>query len=127
DHPTPGDADLGERFFTGAGNCSSCHMVRGRGGVLGPDLSNLGRERRVLQIERALREPGTVPPPTGGGRGGASAPSFKAVSVRLRDGRIIRGLAKYETLFDIGVQGLDGTFHSLTKTQITALTTEPSI
>jgi mono/diheme cytochrome c family protein len=31
-----GDAAAGERFFTGKGNCSSCHMVRGRGGVLVP-------------------------------------------------------------------------------------------
>src|SRR5690349_7492292 len=34
-----GDAAAGARFFEGTGNCANCHMVRGRGGVLGPDLS----------------------------------------------------------------------------------------
>ena len=58
DNPAAGDATAGERFFLGRGNCSSCHMVRGKGGILGPDLSDLARERRIPQIEQALREPG---------------------------------------------------------------------
>src|SRR5215472_3717868 len=43
-HPAAGDVRAGESFFFGKGNCGSCHMVAGRGGTLGPDLSNLGRE-----------------------------------------------------------------------------------
>src|SRR5215471_19057397 len=34
----PGDAAAGERFFAGKGNCTTCHMVRGRGAAIGPDL-----------------------------------------------------------------------------------------
>ena len=47
-------------------------MVRGRGGVLGPDLSNVGRDRTPAQIEQALRDPGAAPasPAGRGGRGG---------------------------------------------------------
>src|SRR5437868_3822900 len=90
DHPTPGDAVAGERFFTGEGHCTRCHMVRGRGGILGPDLSNLARERRTPQIDHALREPGT-------------SRSFRALSLRMRDGAALRGIAKYETPFDLGV------------------------
>src|SRR5207249_3197356 len=56
----PGDVAEGERYFAGKGNCFSCHMVRGQGGILGPDLSNIGRERRLAQIEQALRDPGSV-------------------------------------------------------------------
>ena len=64
----PGDAAAGERFFAGKGNCASCHMVRGRGGVLGPDLSNVGRDRRPAQIEQALRDPGSGARRSGGPR-----------------------------------------------------------
>ena len=32
-----GDAPAGERLFAGKGGCFGCHMVGGRGGVLGPD------------------------------------------------------------------------------------------
>ena len=67
-----GDTAAGERFFNGKGNCAGCHMVRGRGGILGPDLSNIGRERQPAQIEQALRDPGSVIAPAAGrgGRGG---------------------------------------------------------
>jgi PQQ-dependent dehydrogenase (methanol/ethanol family) len=114
EHPAPGDAIAGERFFNGPGRCSSCHVVRGRGGILGPDLSNLARQRRTPEIEHALSAPG------------ASRP-FRVVSLRMRDGFVLRGLAKYETAFDLGVQGLDGTFHSVSKHDLASLTWEPSL
>src|SRR5215470_10127414 len=37
----PGDSAAGERFFAGEGKCSTCHMVQGHGGAIGPDLSNI--------------------------------------------------------------------------------------
>ena len=50
----------------------------------------------------------------GAGRGSAPPP-LRAVSVTMKDGRRIGGVARYETLFDIGVQGDDGRFHSIAK------------
>src|SRR5439155_25373285 len=55
-----GDTAAGERVFTAKG-CAGCHMIRGRGGILGPDLSNIGRDRNASQIEQALRDPGGAP------------------------------------------------------------------
>lgn len=115
DHPASGDVAAGRRFFDDKGNCSSCHMVQGKGGILGPDLSNLARERRTLQIERALVAPG------------AAGAEFKAVSIRLRDGRMLRGIARYESPFDIGLQTLEGGFHSLSRARIAQVTYEPSL
>src|ERR1700726_4051034 len=60
EHPAAGDPKAGESFFFGKGNCASCHLVNGRGGVLGPDLSDLGRETRLARIEMALRDPSAV-------------------------------------------------------------------
>ena len=126
DHPAAGDATAGERFFTGRGNCSSCHMVRGKGGILGPDLSDLARERRIPQIEQALREPGTRAN-VGGRERDDAAQSYKAVSVRMRNGRALRGLAKYESPFDLGVLSLDGAFHSIRRSEIAEISSEPSL
>src|SRR5215468_12433521 len=53
----PGDAAAGAAFFFGKGKCFSCHMVKGRGGLLGPDLSELGIERTLPEIEQSLRAP----------------------------------------------------------------------
>src|SRR5258708_22622646 len=113
ERPATGDAEAGARFFFGKGKCSGCHMVKGRGGVLGPELSNLAKERRLSQIEQALRSPGTV------------AVSYRVVTARLRDGGSIRGLLKNETHFDIQLQGLDGAIHPLDKSAIAELVREP--
>jgi hypothetical protein len=43
------------------------------------------------------------------------------VTVRLNDGRTIRGLAKYENLFDLGVMALDGTYPSISRSRVAAI------
>jgi len=120
----PGDPVAGERFFSGQGNCTGCHMVRGRGGVLGPDLSTVGRDRSPAQIEQALRDPGAAPA-AGTGRG--SAPPFRAVTVRTRDGQSIRGIAKNESAFDLQLLGMDGKLHLLLKDQIAEVAREKTL
>ena len=50
-----GNAEAGERIFWGKANCSSCHMVNGKGGRLGPDLSIVGRARSPMALEREIR------------------------------------------------------------------------
>jgi PQQ-dependent dehydrogenase (methanol/ethanol family) len=122
-----GDAAAGERFFAGKGNCGSCHMVQGRGGVLGPDLSNVGRERRPAQIEQALRDPGSTAQAGRGGRGGRGAPAYHAVTVRLRNGETLRGIAKNESTFDLQLLGTDGKLHLLLKDQVAEVVREKSI
>jgi alcohol dehydrogenase (cytochrome c) len=125
-----GDSAAGERFFSGKGNCAGCHMVRGRGGVLGPDLSNIGRDRTPTQIEQALRDSGATPaaPAGRGGRGGrGAAPSYRAVTVRLRDGQTLRGIAKNESAFDLQLLAVNGSLHLLSKDQIEEIVREKSL
>jgi PQQ-dependent dehydrogenase (methanol/ethanol family) len=131
--PTPGDPVAGERFFNGKGNCISCHMVRGRGGILGPDLSAIGRDQRPAQIEQALRDPGaaSAAPAAGRGRGpgrrSGDVPSYRAVSVRLRDGQTIRGIAKNESTFELVLLGPDGKLHLLLKDHLAEIVREKSL
>ncbi len=107
DRDLPGDPSAGEAFFFGKGDCARCHIVNGRGGTLGPDLSNLGRDRRAAQIEDALRHP----------KGGAT-------SIKLRDGSTLRGMVRNENTFDIQIQSLDGLFHSVAKSQVLSVARE---
>jgi alcohol dehydrogenase (cytochrome c) len=129
--PAPGDAAAGERFFMGKGSCTDCHMVRGRGGILGPDLSNIGRDRTAADIERALADPGAPanPPrsPAGPNVRSDDSASYRAVTVRLRDGRSIRGLARNESPFDLQLLGVDGELHLLRKEQVAAVVREKSL
>ena len=50
----PEQVASGEALFFGKAGCSGCHMVRGRGGVNGPDLSALAVRFNPAQIERFL-------------------------------------------------------------------------
>ena len=100
-------------------------MVRGRGGVLGPDLSNIGRNRTAAEILQALHDPGGSPAPAAvRGRG---APTYRAVTVRLRDGRTLRGIAKNESPFDLQLLAADGKLYRLTKDQVADLSREKSL
>src|SRR5439155_1427442 len=56
--PAPGDAAAGEQFFFAEGHCGGCHTVRGVGGWIGPDLSDLGARLSLMEIETALQDPG---------------------------------------------------------------------
>src|SRR2546426_426113 len=104
---SPGAPAAGQRFFFGQGKCSSCHMVRGRGTAIGPDLSNVGRELTMSELREALLKPDA-----------RITPGYELVDIRLRDGRTVRGFARGRTNFDIQLQGLDGSFHMLEGRQI---------
>ncbi len=53
-----GDVAAGEKFFFGQGKCGSCHAANGRGNSSnGPDLSNVGRQMTLAELETALADP----------------------------------------------------------------------
>ncbi|MEO7145941.1 MAG: PQQ-binding-like beta-propeller repeat protein, partial [Bryobacteraceae bacterium] len=106
-----GDATAGKTFFWGAGKCGQCHRVYGSGGVTGPDLTGIGSERTLGDLESALRDP----EPTVG---------YRVVDVRLRDGRALRGFARNRNNYSLQLQDFDGAFHLLDGTQIAAVTEE---
>jgi PQQ-dependent dehydrogenase (methanol/ethanol family) len=111
--PLPGDAKAGERFFFGKGQCTSCHMVQGRGSATGPDLSNAGARLTVEEIRESLLEPGA-----------RAAAGYELVSVQLRDGHSLRGFIRSRSNFDLHLQDLQGNIHALTKGQVERIEAE---
>jgi len=53
----PGSAAHGKELFYGDANCSSCHMVEGKGGRVGPDLTAVGTARTVDSLVESVRSP----------------------------------------------------------------------
>jgi alcohol dehydrogenase (cytochrome c) len=113
DIDVPGDVAAGERFFLGKGNCLSCHMLNGHGGLLGPDLSNLGREKKLSEIEESLRTPNS-----------RISPGHRVITVRLRDGRVVRGFSLNESNYDLQLQDFAARIHLLRRDQIAAIQRE---
>lgn len=110
----PGDRAAGERYFFGNGGCAQCHMVFGRGKAVGPDLSSIGRETTLANIEEAVRAPSAK-----------IAPGYEVVNAKLRDGRSVRGFARNRNIYSVQLQELSGGFALLDQTEIAELTQEP--
>jgi len=110
--PAPtGDAANGERIFRA--NCSSCHMVDGRGGQLGPDLSRIGSGRPRAGLLAKLR-----------GAGDVIRPGYEAVTLVTRDGDRVRGVKKNEDEFSIQVMDTRERLQGFLKANLTQLTIE---
>jgi len=52
-----GNAAHGKELFTGSPACATCHMIEGKGGRLGPDLTGTGSARSVDYIVDSVRNP----------------------------------------------------------------------
>src|SRR5258708_974775 len=50
DNIVPGNVENGRKIFEGKGGCSQCHMIRGQGGLIGPDLSSIGAELTLARL-----------------------------------------------------------------------------
>ena len=86
--PVQGDAAAGEAIFFGKEGCSGCHAIMGRGGNLGPDLSNIGATRRLGEIREAILNPkaeATPGIPAGADRSGEgrAAPRSRPARIEL--------------------------------------------
>ncbi len=57
DLPPGGDASRGKALVEGKAGCLTCHRVRGSGGGLGPDLTAIGSQRRVADLEKKIANP----------------------------------------------------------------------
>jgi cytochrome c oxidase cbb3-type subunit III len=52
-----GNAARGRELFTGSAACATCHMIEGKGGRLGPDLTATGTARSLDYIVDSIRNP----------------------------------------------------------------------
>jgi cytochrome c oxidase cbb3-type subunit 3 len=52
-----GDAAHGKELFFGSAACANCHMVQGKGGRLGPDLTATGSARSTEYLVESVRDP----------------------------------------------------------------------
>jgi cytochrome c oxidase cbb3-type subunit 3 len=109
--PPSGDPANGERIFRA--NCSSCHMVNGRGGQLGPDLSRIGSARPRAGLMRKLR-----------GSSDLIRPGYEPVTLVTRDGERIRGVKKNEDEFSIQIMDTRERLQGYLKSNLTTVTIE---
>jgi putative heme-binding domain-containing protein len=109
DTPASGNVAGGEAVFWNKGNCGSCHMVKAKGGILGPDLSNIAGIRKVQDIVDALTKEKHRIAADGGTHDSTLLPmsTYQPVRVTTNEGKVISGILKNEDSFSLQVLGRD--------------------
>ncbi|MDF1743189.1 MAG: c-type cytochrome [Gimesia sp.] len=79
----PADRENGRRIFHHAriANCAHCHRHGGRGNVVGPDLSSLGKNKDRKWLLKSILEPSLQ-----------MAPEYQPRTIILNDGRTFTGI-----------------------------------
>ena len=116
----PGDAKKGATIYKNLA-CSSCHIVAGEGGNLGPDLTDIGFLRGAAYLRQAIVDPGSSLP-----KGTLAVPSrgyaeYLPVRIVTRQGGEVRGIRVNEDAFTIQVRDAAGKFYSLRKSDLELL------
>jgi len=106
----PGDPSRGKTTFFGKAECSSCHMMQGQGGFLGPDLSNYGAARSVTEILDVITHPA-----------GSNGSGQKFVAAVTHSGLKVTGLVRNEDNFSLQLLTPEGTFYFLQKSDLESL------
>ena len=109
-----GDATRGETLFFGGGRCGACHMVKGRGGRIGPELTAVGSARSRAYLIESIREPARYLTENRG-TGERGARRYDTVSAVTNDGRKIVGVAMNEDTFTVQIMDTADRIHSLRK------------
>jgi len=109
-----GDATRGQTVFGGSGKCASCHLVQGRGGRLGPELSKVGSARSRGYLVESIREPARYLTENDG-TGEAGARLYDTVTAVTSDGRTVVGVAMNEDTFTVQILDAGDRVHSLVK------------
>ncbi|MGI9073070.1 MAG: c-type cytochrome [Bryobacteraceae bacterium] len=110
----PGNPERGRALFSGKARCSECHMVAGKGGFIGSDLTGYGNQHSPDVVRGAILEPNEN-----------LNPRHRTVTAVTRDGRKFTGRALNEDNFSLQLQTLDGTFHFFDKSMLARLEREP--
>ncbi|HEV3141021.1 MAG TPA: c-type cytochrome [Vicinamibacterales bacterium] len=96
-----------------ANGCASCHTVDGRGGILGPELTNIGGRRGAPYLREALVKPEAAHPP-----------GYLVVRAVTNGGTEVRGIRVAEDVFWVHVRDARGV-HTLQKSELTSLERQP--
>jgi putative heme-binding domain-containing protein len=105
-----GDWERGRQVFTSAqAACAACHQVRGAGGVIGPDLSNLVH-RDYASVLQDIVQPSA-----------AINPDRLAYQIDLKAGEVVSGMILEETAREIVVGDASGATRRIPKGDVAAM------
>jgi cytochrome c oxidase cbb3-type subunit 3 len=113
-----GNAAHGKESFYGDGNCSLCHMVAGKGGRVGPELTSVGGSRTRESIIESVRDPSRR---LAWGLSEATKEfpqEYESVTVVTADGKPIKGVTLNEDSFSVQIMDMNEQIFLLQKDKL---------
>ena len=107
--PAPGDPARGKLVFERS-SCAACHIIAGKGGGAGPDLTEVGTRRGLDYLRKSIQHPGAETL-----LGGDGFAAYLAVVVATPEGRVVAGTRMNEDTFTIQLRDEKLRFHSFRK------------
>ena len=122
--PMRGDARAGKAIFFGNGTCANCHMVLGKGGRVGPDLSRVSIARSPEFIAEKFRNPNKTLAASLADTYREFPLEYEAVSVVTKRNETITGVLRNEDSFSIQLMDLSENLYSYWKKDLVKVTHE---
>lgn len=102
-----GDAKAGCAIYERKGRCAMCHIVNGSGGLLGPELTEIGLRRSLKFLRDSIVDPGAY-----------IDPAYRSATVLTRDGAKLRGVVLNEDDYSIQLRDAHEKLHSFLKSEV---------
>lgn len=113
-----GNPAHGDKLFHGFAGCFACHMVNGKGGRLGPDLSNIATARATESLVDSIRNPSRHLA-TGLIENTKEFPQeYETVMVVTQDGQSLTGVALNEDNFSLQMMDTQQQIHLFEKDKL---------
>lgn len=103
-----GDVEAGRALFFGKAQCSTCHLMQGKGGFIARNLTAYGRNRTGNDVLHAITTPDAP-----------LVPSSQVVTVTTNTGQKLTGPLRNEDAFSLALQTEDGRYHLLARSDVT--------
>jgi len=113
-----GDSKRGRELFFGSAACSTCHMFKGQGGRLGPDLTVAGTARSLDYLAESIRDPSRRLAQGNSEAMKEFSEEYETVNVVAADGRKLQGTLLNEDSFTIQFIDSREQIHSFDKASL---------
>lgn len=118
----PGNAVRGRQLFFGSAACANCHMVGGKGGRLGPDLSVTGTARATSYIVESVRNPSRRLAQGISEAMKEFSQEYETVTVETAEGQKLRGVVLNEDSFTLQMMDISERLHLFDKNELRSVT-----
>ena len=116
--PLAGNAAHGKELFNSGAGCSTCHMIHGKGGRIGPDLTDIGTSRTTAALIESVREPNRRLAWGLTENTKEFAQEYRSVTVVSEDGKEYKGITLNEDQFTVQMMDMAQLVHSFDKSRL---------